>query len=100
VHVPPHGRAAFRLAEYFETHKETPASVAEAMHRGHVVGGMDEAQVLAVLGEPIRRTRHQGTSAPEVWIYPGHKIHQGLAHGATLYRLVFLDGRLRILEPI
>lgn len=70
------------------------------MRRGHVVIGMDEEQVLAVLGEPVRRTRHHGTDTPEVWIYPGHKIHQGFAHSATLYRLVFLDGRLRVLEPI
>jgi len=70
------------------------------MHRGHVTYGMDEDQVFAVLGEPVRRTRHQGAGASQVWIYPGHKIHQGYAHGATLYRLVFLDGRLRIIEPI
>lgn len=50
VHVPLRDSAAFRLAEYFESHREVPASVAEAMQRGHVTLGMDEEQVTAVLG--------------------------------------------------
>jgi hypothetical protein len=100
VHIPPTQRAAFRLVEYFENHSEVAPSVAEAMQRGHVTLGMDEEQVFAVLGEPVRRARYAGAGAPHVWLYRGHKLHQGYAHGASLYRLVFLDGRLRVLEPI
>lgn len=100
VHVPLRERAAYRLDEYFASHGEIAPSVAEAMRRGHVALGMDEDQVFAVLGEPVRRTRYEGQGAPQVWIYRGHKLHQGYAHGAALYRLVFLDGRLRVLEPI
>ncbi len=100
VHVPLRERAAFRLAEYFEGHREVAPSVAEAMQRGHVTLGMDEAQVIAVLGEPVRRVQYGGPRVPQVWIYRGYKLHQGYAHGASLYRFVFLDGRLRVLEPI
>ena len=100
VHVHPTERAAFRLAEYFETHSEIAPSVAEAMRQGHVTLGMDEEQVFAVLGAPVRRVRYDRAGTPQVWIYRGHKLHQGYAHGASLYRLVFLDGRLRVLEPI
>ena len=100
AHVPLRERAAFRLAEYFENGREVPPAVAEAMQRGHVTLGMDEEQVVAVLGEPVRRVRYDGPGAPQVWIYQGHKLHQGYAHGASLYRLVFLDGRLRVSEPI
>ena len=100
VHVPLRERAAFRLAEYLDNHAEVAPSVAEAMRQGHVTLGMDEEQVLAVLGEPVRRVRYDRAATPQVWIYRGHKLHQGYAHGASLYRLVFLDGRLRVLEPI
>lgn len=57
VHVPLRERAAFRLDEYFASHGEIAPSVADAMRRGHVTLGMDEEQVFAVLGEPVRRTR-------------------------------------------
>jgi hypothetical protein len=100
VHVPLRERAAFRLSQYFEHHSEVAPSVAEAMQRGHVTLGMDAEQVFAVLGEPVRRVRYDGAGAPQVWIVRGHKLHQGYAHGASLYRLVFLEGRLRVLEPI
>jgi hypothetical protein len=100
VHVPLRGKAAFRLAEYFETHREVPPAIAEAMQRGHVTLGMDEEQVVAVLGEPVRRVRYDEPGVPQVWIYRGHGLHQGDVHGASLYRLVFLDGRLCVWEPI
>jgi hypothetical protein len=100
VHVPLRDRAAFRLDEYFADHGEIAPSLVDAMRRGHVMLGMDPEQVFAVLGEPARRTRYEGPGAAEVWIYRGYKLHQGYAHGASLYRLVFLDGRLRLLEPL
>ena len=100
VHVPLRERAGFRLEEYFDNHRELPPPVADAMRRGHVTLGMDEEQVLAVLGEPVRRVRFDGPGAAQVWIYRGYKLHQGYAHGASLYRLVFLEGRLRVLEPL
>jgi hypothetical protein len=100
VHVPPRGRAAVRLAEYFEAHAEVPPSIADAMQRGHITLGMDREQVFAVLGDPIRRTRYRGPAGPEVWLYPGYRIHQGHDSGASLYRLVFVDSRLRFFEPI
>jgi len=100
VHVPLRERAAFRLDEYFTSHGEIAPSLADAMRRGHVVLGMDPEQVFAVLGEPVRRTRYEGAGSAEVWIYRGYKLHQGYAHGASLYRLVFLDGRLNVLEPL
>ena len=100
AHAPLRERASFRLAAYFENHREVPPAVAEAMRRGHVAFGMDEEQVVAVLGDPVRRVHYDGPGGPQAWIYRGHKLHQGYAHGASLYRLVFLDGRLRVLEPI
>ncbi len=63
---------------------------------------MDEEQVRVVLGEPVRRTRFTRRRTIEVWIYPGYTLHQDQmrGHGAQLFRLVFIEGALAIIEPI
>lgn len=41
-------------------------------------------------------------AAFEVWLYPGHKVHQDQLRGdrADLFRLVFRDGVLIVVEPL
>lgn len=103
AHVPPSGRAAVRLDRYFSIPREVQASVRDAMLRGHVVEGMDAEQVRVVLGEPTRSSRFlRGGAVIDVWLFPGHRFHQGQTHGngTTLYRLVLIDGFLVAVEPI
>ena len=101
AHVPRSGYASARLVDYATPRELTPA-VARAIELGHVVEGMDREQVWVVFGEPIRKTRFSGTGAPEVWIYPGHKLHQDpvRSHGVTLFRVVFIDGRVALVEML
>lgn len=102
VHVPLRARASYRRAEYLESHRELPPRIADAIDRGHVVTGMDQEQVVVVLGQPLKRTSYGGAPPAEVWLYPGHRFHQDQVrtHGATLFRLVFVDGRLLLFEPL
>ncbi len=91
-----------RYAEYLARRPETSPAVAEAMALGHVAAGMDPEQVVVVLGRPIERVSYGGTPPVEVWLYPGHKLHQDhhRSGSATLFRAVFRDGRLAFIEPI
>ena len=102
MHLPRHRYASVRLREYFEEHPEVPTKVSVAMENGHVLLGMDEAQVWAVLGDPVRRTGFGATSPVHVWLYPAHRLHQDQmrSHGTQLFRLVFVEGRLSLIEPI
>lgn len=97
--IPQSRRASARLADYFARHREVAPLVAAAMNQGHLLVGMDHDQVWAVLGDPVRRTRF---SHSEVWLYPGHRLHQGhlRTQGSTLFRLVFINGRLAVIEPL
>jgi len=100
--VPLRGRASYRRAEYLETHRELSPRIADAIDRGHVIAGMDHEQVVVVLGQPLKRADYGGAPPAEVWLYPGHRFHQDqvTTHGATLFRLVFVDGRLVLFEPL
>lgn len=91
-----------RYADYLEQRLEVSPAVAEAMAAGHVIAGMDQEQVRVVLGRPVECRSYGGTPAVEVWLYPGHRLHQDhhRSGAATLFRLVFRDGRLAMLEPI
>ena len=102
VHLPRQRYASIRLREYFADHGEVPSSIAAAMDRGHVLLGMDEGQVWAVLGEPVRRATFGASSSVRVWLYPAHRLHQDQvhSHGAQLFRLLFIEGRLALIEPI
>lgn len=99
VSIPRSKRAAVRLADYFATHEEVPPSVAATMNLGHVSLGMDPDQVWTVLGDPVRRT---GFGGVEVWLYQGHRFHQDhlRTQGSTLFRLVFVRGRLAVIDPL
>ncbi len=101
VHVPRQGRASVRIAEYLENHRELPPSIADAIDRGHIVLGMDREQVVVVLGQPLDRREYGGTPPVEAWFYPGHKLHQDhhRTGGSTLFRVVFVDGRVALIEP-
>ncbi len=70
--------------------------MAAAIERGHVIIGMDQEQVTVVLGTAAKRTSFGGRPPVDVWIYPAARFHQDQlhAHGATLFRLLFRDGRL------
>ena len=72
------------------------------MEAGHVVLGMDPLQVRAVLGDPLQERTPAGDGVVMLWLYPGHRLHQDpfRSHGATLFRLVFVRGRLTLIEPI
>ena len=102
AHVPLSARASFRRAEYFATHAELPSSISAAIEVGHVIRGMDQEQVRVVLGEPDHKKSFKGQPAVEVWLYRGHRLHQDplRTHGVQLFRIVFLDGRAVVLEPI
>ena len=102
AHIPVHKSAGERLGEYLKTHPELPPRIADAMDRGHVVLGMDQEQVVVVLGQPLKRTQYGGRPPAEVWLYPGDRIHQDpfRTHGATLFRVVFVGARLALFEPL
>ncbi len=102
VLIPFRKGASERLAEYLETHREVPPAIADAMDHGHVALGMDQTQVVVVLGQPLKRTEYGGSPPFEVWLYPGDRFHQEplRTHGATLFRLVFIDARLVSFEPL
>lgn len=101
VHVPPRGRQQYRRELYFASHRELPPAIAKAIETGHVVPGMDQEQVWVVLGDAVRKARFP-ESKIEVWLYPAVRFHQDPvhSHGASSFRLVFIDGVLRVIEPI
>ena len=102
VHLPPSAFASVRKARYFSQKRELPPSIRSAIEQGHVVPGMDREQVWTVLGEPVRRRTFTHEPVIEIWLYQGHKLHQDRIqdHGATLFRAVFRDGILVIIEPL
>lgn len=102
VHVPLSARASFRADQYLSTHPELPPSILKAIQDGHVVTGMDSEQVRAVLGTPLRTAVFGREQDIEVWIYPGHRLHQDQLRGdkAWMFRLVLINGILTIIEPI
>ena len=102
LHIPPSARASFRMEQYVAARREILPSVLDAMQKGHVIPGMDREQVRVVLGVPVRTATFGPESETEVWIYPGHRLHQDQmrADKAWLFRLVFVGGTLTVIEPI
>ena len=102
AHLPRSAYASARLMDYYAMPRELSPAVARAIQLGHVLEGMDREQVWVVFGEPLRKTRYSGPGAPEVWIYPGHKFHQDpvRGHGVTLFRVVFVDGHVALVETL
>ena len=101
VSVPLRQRAAYREQQYFAEHRELSPEIRKAIQDGHVILGMDREQVWTVLGDPARKqTFSSGRS--EAWLYPASRLHQDPlhSHGAASFRLVFLDDRLVVIEPI
>lgn len=93
--TPPPAPLGARVGRYLRAHPTTPAVIATAMQRGHVVIGMTAEQVLVTMGEP--RTRHRGRA--ERWLYPAALFHQDQSsHGASLARIAFVDGRVALVE--
>lgn len=90
------------MEQYLSTHQELPPSVLDAIRIGHVIRGMNREQVRVVLGVPVRTATYSRDRDVEVWIYPGHRLHQDQMRGdkAWLFRLVFIDDVLSIIEPI
>ena len=101
VYVPLRQRASYRKQQYFAAHRELAPAVAQAIDTGHVIDGMDREQVWVVLGDPQRKSVFS-SGRFEVWLYPATRFHQDPqhSHGADSFRLVFVDGRLEIIEPI
>lgn len=101
VHVPLRGRQQYRREQYFAKHGELSPVIAQAIVDGHVVAGMDREQVWVVVGDPVRKSLFSAGQV-EVWLYPSVRFHQDPvhSHGASSFRLVFIDGILRIIEPI
>ena len=101
VRVPLWARAEFRKQQFFATHREVSSAVATAIDTGHVILGMDREEVSVVVGDPVRKSVFR-SGAVEVWLYPAVRFHQDPAHshGADSFRLVFIDGRLRVIEPV
>lgn len=100
VHVPLRGRQDFRRQQFFATHQEVSPAIAAAINSGHVIVGMDREQVWVVAGDPVRKSIFR-SGAVEVWLYPAVRFHQGAyTHGAASLRLVFVDGLLRVIDPV
>lgn len=101
VYVPLRQRAAFREQQYFAIHRELSPTIRNAIETGHVIIGMDREQVWTVLGDPVRKAIFSSRRF-EAWLYPAYRLHQDQlhSHGADSFRLVFIDGRLVIIEPI
>ena len=100
VYVPLRARQEFRKQQFFATLRELSPAIATAIKTGHVIVGMDREEVWVVVGDPIRISVFRG-GAVEVWLYPAVRFHEGPGtHGADSFRLVFIDGRLTIIEPI
>jgi hypothetical protein len=102
AHLPPSAHASFRKARYFAEPRELTPSITDAIRRGHVIPGMYREQVWVVLGDAVRKTTFRSDRLIEIWLYRGHKLHQGQLHGdrADLFRLVFRDGILIVVEPL
>ena len=102
AHVPPSAHASVRQERYFGEPRELTPSIADAIRRGHVIPGMNQDQVWVVLGDPVRKTTFQSDRLIELWLYPGYKLHQDQlrADRADLFRLVFRDGILILVEPL
>lgn len=94
--------ASVRMSAYFSTHQEIPPSVADAIKRGHVIAGMDREQIVVVLGPPLKHRDYGGHPSIEVWLYQSYLFHQDAfrTHSASLFRLVFEDGYLKLIEPL
>lgn len=101
IHVPLRQRAEFRKQQYFAAHREMAPGTVKAIDTGHVIPGMDREQVWVVLGDPLRK-KEFSPGGVEVWLYPSTRLHQDQmhSHGAETFRLVFMNGRLAIIEPI
>ena len=100
--LPPSRFASVRIDQYLSSHRELSPSLLRAMRAGHVVVGMDREQVRAVLGIPAKETTFRRAKVIKVWIYQGYRLHQDVvrADKAWLFRLVLVDGRLTVIEPI
>jgi outer membrane protein assembly factor BamE (lipoprotein component of BamABCDE complex) len=101
VYVPLRGRQQYRREQYLASQRELSPTIASAIQTGHVVPGMDRDQVWVVVGDPLRKSLFPAHNV-EVWLYPSVRFHQDPAHshGASSFRLVFIDGILRLIEPI
>ena len=99
--IPPRARAQYRHDQYFSKPREISPEIADAMRIGHVIPGMTMEQVWVVVGDPVRKSVFPAAKA-EVWLYSWVRFHQDQAHahGSASYRLVFVDGILRIIDPI
>ncbi|PWT83923.1 MAG: hypothetical protein C5B57_05805 [Blastocatellia bacterium] len=102
VKLPRSAFASVRQAEYFASHCELSPRMRTAIENGHVVVGMDREQVIVVLGQPARKAMFKHDDNTEAWLYLGHKLHQDTLHspGAGLVRIIFLDGRVAMIEPL
>ena len=101
VYVPLRKRAAFREQQYFAAHRELSPEIRTAIETGHIIVGIDCERVWTVLGDAVRKAVFS-SGRFEAWLYPAHRLHQDQlhSHGAASFRLVFVDGRLVVIEPI
>ena len=99
--VPLRAHQSYRRAQYFASRPELTPTIAKAIESGHVVEGMDQVQVWVVLGDPVRKSAFS-VGHVEIWLYPSNRFHQDPthSHGATSFRLIFIDGILRVIEPL
>lgn len=101
--VPRSRRAEARKADYFAVSREIGDVYRAAIERGHVLLGMDAEQVWVVLGDPVWR-RHfiSRAGSVDIWMYQGIRLHQDQmrATAHSTFRIVFIDGRVRLIEPL
>ena len=94
----PRSGAGLRQQQFLASHSDLPAPIAEAIRSGHVITGMTVEQVGAIAGDPVAKPVRYGNV--EVRLYRSAVFHQGPGTHASLFRLVFIDGQLRVIEPV
>lgn len=98
--LPGRAVASVRKADYFASQRELAPEMARAIETGRLIPGMTPEQVWVVLGDPARKTRFEGTGT-EVWVYEGGRSHVAqLPNGIEAFRVVFIEGRLVLVEPL
>lgn len=99
--VPRQPAANTRRTEYLTNHRDLSPDTVWALENGRVLVGMDTAQVSVALGDPDRQT-HFANADADVWIYSAGRVRQDQlhTHGNAPTRLVFVNHRLLLIEPL
>ena len=89
-----------RQADYLAQQPELSPDIVRAMQAGRILLGMDTKQVWVVLGDPARKTRFADADT-DVWLYRAYSVLQDHYRlGTQDVRLIFVQDRLVVIEPM